>query len=96
VPFSDFIRQWWEKLSESEKHHKLESYLPEKLKEIRPQQKSLPSSKLGDYDLVQEFQNLNAMYFDNKLIQPKFCLLYTSDAADEEDSVDLGGRLIIT
>ena len=23
------------------------------------------------------------------------CLLYTSDAADEEDSVDLGGRLII-
>eukprot|EP00658_Telonema_sp_P-2_P064025 TRINITY_DN5289_c0_g1_i3.p1 TRINITY_DN5289_c0_g1~~TRINITY_DN5289_c0_g1_i3.p1 ORF type:complete len:103 (-),score=11.40 TRINITY_DN5289_c0_g1_i3:125-433(-) len=27
--------------------------------------------------------------------QPKFCLLYTSDAADEEDSVDLGGRRII-
>src|SRR5665648_1302652 len=25
----------------------------------------------------------------------KFCLLYTSDAADEEDSVDLGGRRII-
>ena len=24
------------------------------------------------------------------------CLLYTSDAADEEDIVDLGGRLIIT
>jgi len=23
------------------------------------------------------------------------CLLYTSDAADEEDSVDLGGRAII-
>ena len=23
------------------------------------------------------------------------CLLYTSDAADEEDSVDLGGRRII-
>src|SRR5664279_1243062 len=23
---------------------------------------------------------------------PKACLLYTSDAADEEDSVDLGGR----
>ena len=22
----------------------------------------------------------------------KYCLLYTSDAADEEDSVDLGGR----
>ena len=26
---------------------------------------------------------------------PKICLLYTSDAADEEDSVDLGGRRII-
>src|SRR5664280_3120428 len=25
----------------------------------------------------------------------KCCLLYTSDAADEEDSVDLGGRRII-
>src|SRR5665648_1249415 len=24
------------------------------------------------------------------------CLLYTSDAADEEDSVDLGGRRIVT
>eukprot|EP00658_Telonema_sp_P-2_P061866 TRINITY_DN50536_c0_g1_i1.p1 TRINITY_DN50536_c0_g1~~TRINITY_DN50536_c0_g1_i1.p1 ORF type:complete len:195 (+),score=63.51 TRINITY_DN50536_c0_g1_i1:105-689(+) len=27
---------------------------------------------------------------------PAPCLLYTSDAADEEDSVDLGGRRIIT
>ena len=26
---------------------------------------------------------------------PHICLLYTSDAADEEDSVDLGGRRII-
>src|SRR5665648_376326 len=26
---------------------------------------------------------------------PEACLLYTSDAADEEDSVDLGGRRII-
>ena len=29
------------------------------------------------------------------LTDPKNCLLYTSDAADEEDSVDLGGRRII-
>ena len=28
-------------------------------------------------------------------IQYQYCLLYTSDAADEEDSVDLGGRRII-
>ena len=35
----------------------------------------------------------------HKLCNSKFlysiCLLYTSDAADEEDSVDLGGRRII-
>ena len=28
-------------------------------------------------------------------LQSLTCLLYTSDAADEEDSVDLGGRRII-
>src|SRR5665648_1246182 len=36
--------------------------------------------------------------FDKKnteVEQLKNCLLYTSDAADEEDSVDLGGRRII-
>ena len=29
------------------------------------------------------------------MAQAKTCLLYTSDAADEEESVDLGGRRII-
>ena len=29
------------------------------------------------------------------LLTPKPCLLYTSDAADERSSVDLGGRRII-
>ena len=37
--------------------------------------------------------------FQIRLIQPKdcpeVCLLYTSDAADERSSVDLGGRRII-
>eukprot|EP00658_Telonema_sp_P-2_P048167 TRINITY_DN36651_c0_g1_i1.p1 TRINITY_DN36651_c0_g1~~TRINITY_DN36651_c0_g1_i1.p1 ORF type:complete len:104 (+),score=40.78 TRINITY_DN36651_c0_g1_i1:109-420(+) len=32
---------------------------------------------------------------DLGLCHPITCLLYTSDAADEEDSVDLGGRRII-
>ena len=34
---------------------------------------------------------------ENSFVYPGFidCLLYTSDAADEEDSVDLGGRRII-
>src|SRR5664280_3917902 len=31
----------------------------------------------------------------NEPSEDKYCLLYTSDAADEEDSVDLGGRRII-
>src|SRR5665648_1282173 len=30
-----------------------------------------------------------------ELLKVENCLLYTSDAADEEDSVDLGGRRII-
>ena len=30
-----------------------------------------------------------------KLMHPRPCLLYTSDAADERSSVDLGGRRII-
>ena len=33
--------------------------------------------------------------FDLNLPQDKACLLYTSDAADERSSVDLGGRRII-
>src|SRR5665648_1229226 len=36
-------------------------------------------------------QGIRALENDLK----KTCLLYTSDAADEEDSVDLGGRRII-
>ena len=32
---------------------------------------------------------------DDYITQDLSCLLYTSDAADEEDSVDLGGRRII-
>eukprot|EP00658_Telonema_sp_P-2_P065766 TRINITY_DN54942_c0_g1_i3.p1 TRINITY_DN54942_c0_g1~~TRINITY_DN54942_c0_g1_i3.p1 ORF type:complete len:226 (+),score=51.27 TRINITY_DN54942_c0_g1_i3:220-897(+) len=32
---------------------------------------------------------------DENLLEHIICLLYTSDAADEEDSVDLGGRRII-
>src|SRR5664280_3812598 len=32
---------------------------------------------------------------DHHVLTGMICLLYTSDAADEEDSVDLGGRRII-
>ena len=33
--------------------------------------------------------------YNTNSIHSSICLLYTSDAADEEDSVDLGGRRII-
>src|SRR5664280_3779165 len=36
-----------------------------------------------------------ARFVGEMAAQGKNCLLYTSDAADEEDSVDLGGRRII-
>ena len=35
------------------------------------------------------------LHSERKDIQVKVCLLYTSDAADERSSVDLGGRSII-
>ena len=34
-------------------------------------------------------------FFCNKIFHSRICLLYTSDAADERSSVDLGGRRII-
>ena len=37
----------------------------------------------------------NDLVRDIMRIHKMSCLLYTSDAADEEDSVDLGGRRII-
>src|SRR5664279_3411077 len=46
----------------------------------------------GIYDKSQNFQLSRVQ----KIVLPEYrgCLLYTSDAADEEDSVDLGGRRI--
>ena len=41
------------------------------------------------------FQNTNLHPVGSVEIQLCFCLLYTSDAADERSSVDLGGRRII-
>src|SRR5665648_1168161 len=44
-------------------------------------------------EIYQTVYNINYVSFYLTLLIP--CLLYTSDAADEEDSVDLGGRRII-
>ena len=43
--------------------------------------------------VVQEFRADRLTYWKSHLIMA--CLLYTSDAADERSSVDLGGRRII-
>ena len=40
-------------------------------------------------------ENKSAYVNAHEVSQLLGCLLYTSDAADEEDSVDLGGRRII-
>ena len=42
-------------------------------------------------ELTQQFSDGDVLNLDSII----YCLLYTSDAADEEDSVDLGGRRII-
>src|SRR5665648_1295046 len=42
-----------------------------------------------------EAQSEFKFFYNEKVDVNKHCLLYTSDAADEEDSVDLGGRRII-
>src|SRR5665648_1277895 len=52
----------------------------------RPRSQALPvRNRVSRRDLVELFEELFGCT----------CLLYTSDAADEEDSVDLGGRRII-
>ena len=38
---------------------------------------------------------ISSLGANNLTIRPGACLLYTSDAADERSSVDLGGRRII-
>ena len=46
---------------------------------------------------INTLQRSYQMYNFTLTVSPHYtiCLLYTSDAADEEDSVDLGGRRII-
>ena len=58
--------------------------------EFRARQKAYITEKAGL--TKEEAARFFPLYFE---LQDKNCLLYTSDAADEEDSVDLGGRRII-
>ncbi|VDG24440.1 formamidopyrimidine-DNA glycosylase [Lactobacillus plantarum JDM1] [Lactiplantibacillus mudanjiangensis] len=55
-----------------------------------------PANSLTDDEIVVLRQSIiDEMARLLKVMAPRCCLLYTSDAADEEDSVDLGGRRII-
>ena len=49
---------------------------------------------LKDEETLKQFKK-NAIMQANKFSLENICLLYTSDAADERSSVDLGGRRII-
>ena len=61
---------------------------------IRDRYKTIPASDQFLHKYIVQENNFSQMllYFqkDNDI-----CLLYTSDAADERSSVDLGGRRII-
>src|SRR5665648_1261288 len=51
----------------------------------------------GTGNVVEAVRHMRTVMSEIRVLtlMPKDCLLYTSDAADEEDSVDLGGRRII-
>src|SRR5664279_5562142 len=50
---------------------------------------------LNRYELDELRKKIGFLFQSGALYDSMTCLLYTSDAADEEDSVDLGGRRII-
>ena len=55
------------------------------------------SASFTSFTFLANFFDGNDDYFGNanKGLKDNVCLLYTSDAADERSSVDLGGRRII-
>ena len=64
--------------------------------DFQPQMK-WPSSSFVDTPCTSDFHSEHYIATEEYQLfaDLNFCLLYTSDAADEEDSVDLGGRRII-
>ena len=64
----------------------------------------LRTAEINEYEMIHIYNLKNGERFSTYAIKAEAgsrvvtlngCLLYTSDAADEEDSVDLGGRRII-
>ena len=66
---------------------------------IIPSDISLPSKPIPVFGSLPLFlpkvDLVTSSYFKTSLLSSPPCLLYTSDAADERSSVDLGGRRII-
>ena len=48
-----------------------------------------------EQDITQDWNNIPRRVTVSSFYMDETCLLYTSDAADERSSVDLGGRRII-
>eukprot|EP00828_Plagiopyla_frontata_P027509 TRINITY_DN3571_c0_g1_i2.p1 TRINITY_DN3571_c0_g1~~TRINITY_DN3571_c0_g1_i2.p1 ORF type:complete len:102 (+),score=4.34 TRINITY_DN3571_c0_g1_i2:66-371(+) len=63
--------------------------------ERRPKIWSFPSIIITFSCISHRFLFIGLFLFFYLIVSPCTCLLYTSDAADEEDSVDLGGRRLI-
>src|SRR5665648_1289336 len=51
--------------------------------------------KYTEGEALERLEKIKELKKKRLTIKEIICLLYTSDAADEEDSVDLGGRRII-
>ena len=57
--------------------------------------KKTHEEKRNPYYTYRDRQETVSRILEEFGLDPKTCLLYTSDAADERSSVDLGGRRII-
>src|SRR5665648_1086038 len=90
-------RPIFHKLDETIRGHVLCSFLALVLKKAL-EDRIADLGKLGSWpEILADLDSLTETEVeqDNKRFLLRSCLLYTSDAADEEDSVDLGGRRII-
>ena len=65
------------------------------LGDVYKRQQEISAKKGINIDLLLEKILLQAELLELKANPNRRCLLYTSDAADERSSVDLGGRRII-
>src|SRR5665648_1262779 len=68
---------------------------PPEARQLGSRNRIFLASSLKPYSSKCSLQAHSQMISPSQVTSTMTCLLYTSDAADEEDSVDLGGRRII-